>query len=56
MTICATCASQVAALLDEGGGLEDIHKIDQSAYRHLDTYDELARLNASTVFRAMEFE
>ena len=48
--------SQIAALLDEGGGLEDIHKIDQSAYRHLDTYDELARLNASTVFRAMEFE
>ena len=48
--------SQIAALLDQGGGLEDIHKIDQSAYRHLDTYDELARLNASTVFRAMEFE
>ncbi len=48
--------SQIATLLDQGGGLEDIHKIDQSAYRHLDTYDELARLNASTVFRAMEFE
>ena len=48
--------SQIAALLDEGGGLEDIDKIDQSAYRHLDTFEELARLNASTVFRAMEFE
>jgi hypothetical protein len=43
-------------LLDDGGSLEDIHKIDQSAYRHLDTFDELARLNASIVFRAMEFE
>ena len=47
---------QIAELLDEGGSLEDIHRIDQSSYRHLDTYDELARLNASTVFRAMEFE
>jgi glyoxylase-like metal-dependent hydrolase (beta-lactamase superfamily II)/rhodanese-related sulfurtransferase len=47
---------QVAELLDAGGSLADIHKIDQSAYRHLDTFDELARLNASLVFRAMEFE
>jgi len=47
---------QIAALLDDGGSLEDIGRIDQSAYRHLDTYDELSRLNASTVFRAMEFE
>ena len=47
---------QIAALLAAGGGLEDVHRVDQSAYRHLDTYDELARLNASTLFRAMEFE
>ena len=47
---------QIGALLDEGGSLEDIHRIDQSAYAHLDTYDELARLNASRIFRAMEFE
>ncbi len=47
---------QIAALLDDGGSLEDIYRIDQSAYRHLDTFDELARLNASIVFRAMEFE
>ena len=47
---------QIAELLDEGGSLEDIHRIDQSSYRHLDTYDELARLNASRIFRAMEFE
>ena len=40
----------------DGGSLADIAKIDQSAYRHLDTYDELARLNASMIFRAMEFE
>lgn len=47
---------QIAALLDDGGSLEDIDRIDQSAYRHLDTFDELARLNASLIFRAMEFE
>ena len=47
---------QIAALLEDGGSLEDIGRIDQSAYRHLDTFDELARLNASLVFRAMEFE
>jgi glyoxylase-like metal-dependent hydrolase (beta-lactamase superfamily II)/rhodanese-related sulfurtransferase len=48
--------SQIGALLDEGGSLADIDQIDQSAYRHLDTFDELARLNASLIFRAMEFE
>lgn len=47
---------QIGRLLDDGGSLEDIARIDQSAYRHLDTYDELARLNASMIFRAMEFE
>ena len=47
---------QIRVLIDDGGSLADIDKIDQSAYRHLDTYDELARLNASLIFRAMEFE
>lgn len=47
---------QIAGLLDAGGTLAEIGKIDQSPYRHLDTFDELARLNASLVFRAMEFE
>ena len=52
----ADIRAQIGALLEDGGSLEDVHKIDQSAYRHLDTFDELARLNASTIFRAMEFE
>ena len=47
---------QIGALLDEDGSLEDIYKIDQSAWMHLDTYDELHALNASMIFRAMEFE
>ena len=47
---------RIGALIENGGTLEDIYSIDQSAYRHLDTFDELARLNASIIFRAMEFE
>ena len=48
--------AQIGVLIENGGGLEDVSSIDQSAYSHLDTYDELAKLNASLIFRAMEFE
>jgi glyoxylase-like metal-dependent hydrolase (beta-lactamase superfamily II) len=47
---------EVQTLLDEGGTLADAYKIDQSAYSHLDTFDELAARNAGMVFEAMEFE
>jgi glyoxylase-like metal-dependent hydrolase (beta-lactamase superfamily II)/rhodanese-related sulfurtransferase len=47
---------EIEKLTDEGGTLADIRKIDQSAYSHLDTYEELAVLNASTLYRLMEFE
>lgn len=47
---------QVEALMDDGGMLSDVQKIDQSAYSHLDTYEQLHALNASIVFRQMEFE
>lgn len=47
---------EIASILDEGGSLIDAYKIDQSAYRHLDTFDELAGLNADRIYRAMEFE
>jgi glyoxylase-like metal-dependent hydrolase (beta-lactamase superfamily II)/rhodanese-related sulfurtransferase len=52
----ADMRAQIGALLEAGGTLDEIGRIDQSAYRHLDTFDELARLNASMIFRAMEFE
>jgi glyoxylase-like metal-dependent hydrolase (beta-lactamase superfamily II)/rhodanese-related sulfurtransferase len=48
--------TQVQLILDAGGELNDVYNIDQSAYAHLDTYDRLAKLNASTLFRLMEFE
>ena len=48
--------AKVAAVLKKGGSLQDAYKVDQTPYAHLDTYDELARVNAGMVFRAMEFE
>jgi len=46
----------IGALVEAGGTLQDAYQVDQSAYAHLDAYDELARINAGRVFRAMEFE
>lgn len=48
--------AQVGELIKKGGSLDDAYKVDQSAYLHLHTADELARSNAGRVFRAMEFE
>lgn len=48
--------AEVQKLLDEGGTLADAYNIDQSAYSHLDTFEELAARNAGMVFEAMEFE
>lgn len=44
---------KVAEALDEG---YEAYEIDQSPYTHLDTYKELARLNASRLYEMMEFE
>ena len=43
-------------LIDEDKTLDDAYKVDQSAYSHLDTFEELARQNAGIIFRSMEFE
>ena len=48
--------AKVAEVVKKGGSLDDAYKVDQSAYLHLHTADELARSNAGRVFRAMEFE
>ncbi len=47
---------KVAEVIKAGGSLDDAYKVDQSAYLHLHTADELARSNAGRVYRAMEFE
>ena len=47
---------QVEAILDGGGGLAEAYEIDQTAYSHLDTFDELAVKNAGRVFQQLELE
>ena len=47
---------KVRKLLDEGGDLQAAYKINQSPYRHLPTFRQLARRNAGAVFRQMEFD
>ncbi|MEM7562664.1 MAG: rhodanese-like domain-containing protein [Pseudomonadota bacterium] len=46
----------IAEVIDNDGDLQQAYEVDQSAYAHLDTFHELATLNADRVFRAMEFE
>ncbi len=46
----------IGELIENDGSLIDAYNIDQSAYQHLDTFDELAGLNADRIYRAMEFE
>ncbi len=48
--------AQIAELIDEGGGLAEAYYVDQSAYTHLDTFEELATKNAGRVYEQMEFE
>ena len=47
---------QIGELLENDGSLIEAYKIDQSPYAHLDTFDELAGLNADRIYRSMEFE
>lgn len=47
---------QVAKILEEDGDLQQAYEMDLSAYKHLDTFDDLAKQNIGRIFRAMEFE
>ncbi|PLW77844.1 MBL fold metallo-hydrolase [Cohaesibacter celericrescens] len=42
--------------LENGGTLQDAYYVDQSPYKHLDTFEQLATKNAGRVFEQMEFE
>ena len=48
--------AEVEKLLDDGAGEQEAYKIDQSAYSHLDTFNELALQNVGRLYRMMEFE
>lgn len=47
---------RIGAHLEDGGDLADAYYVDQSAYAHLDTFEELATKNAGRVYEQMEFE
>ena len=42
--------------LENGGDLADAYYVDQSPYKNLDTFEELATKNAGRVYEQMEFE
>lgn len=42
--------------IDDGGELDGAYYVDQSAYRRLHTFDQLATRNAGRVFEQMEWE
>jgi len=46
----------IGAHLAAGGDLASAYYVDQSAFAHLDTFEELATKNAGMVFVEMEFE
>jgi len=48
--------SKIATHIENGGDLAAAYYVDQSRWRHLDTFKELATRNAGRVFEAMEFE
>lgn len=48
--------TKIQEVIDNGDGLEKAYYVDQSPYKHLDTFEELATKNAGRVFEAMEFE
>ncbi|MEO0959667.1 MAG: MBL fold metallo-hydrolase, partial [Pseudomonadota bacterium] len=48
--------ARIRERIDEGGDLADAYYVDQSAYAHLHTFDELATRNAGRVYEQMEWE
>lgn len=47
---------KIGAHIEAGGDLASAYYVDQSAWAHLDTYQELATKNAGRVFEEMEWE
>ena len=47
---------KIGELIEDGGGLAEAYYVDQSPYKNLDTFEELATKNAGRVFEQMEFE
>ncbi|MBB3993845.1 glyoxylase-like metal-dependent hydrolase (beta-lactamase superfamily II) [Sulfitobacter undariae] len=47
---------KIGAHLEDGGDLADAYYVDQTPYKNLDTFEELATKNAGRVYEQMEFE
>jgi len=47
---------EIAKHIEDGGELDDAYYVDQSAYKHLHTFNELATRNAGRVYEQMEWE
>jgi len=47
---------KIGAHLDNGGDLAEAYYVDQSPYKHLHTFEQLATRNAGRVYEQMEFE
>ena len=48
--------NEMAKLIEEDKDLSEAYKVDQSAYAHLDTFEELAKQNAGIIFRPWSFK
>lgn len=48
--------AKIGQHIEDGGDLTDAYYVDQSAWAHLDTFEELATKNAGRVFEEMEWE
>ncbi len=48
--------AQIGEHIDNGGDLAGAYYVDQSPYKQLDTYEELATKNAGRVYEQMEWE
>ena len=48
--------AKIGEHIDQGGELIDAYYVDQSAFKHLDTFEELATRNAGRVYEQMEWE
>jgi glyoxylase-like metal-dependent hydrolase (beta-lactamase superfamily II) len=47
---------KVGEHLENGGSLADAYYVDQTPFKNLDTFEELATKNAGRVYEQMEFE
>ena len=51
-----TLRDKISAFMEAGRGIEEVGTLDQSAFAHLVSYDELKGRNAQQVFQEMEWE